>query len=116
MEVVPLREPGGTPVGDQLRTIVLHPESQLTPRAEALLFMASRAELVHRVVRPALDRGATVILDRFFLSTYAYQVVGRGLLESDVREANHLATAGLVPDLTRSEEHTSELQSHVNIV
>src|SRR3954471_8003846 len=100
MEVVPLREPGGTPVGDQLRTIVLDPESQLTPRAEALLFMASRAELVHRVVRPALDRGATVILDRFFLSTYAYQVVGRGLLESDVREANHLATAGLVPNLT----------------
>jgi dTMP kinase len=100
MEVVSLREPGGTPLGDQLRQILLDPQSQLTPRAEALLFMTSRAELVHRVIRPALDRGATVLLDRFFLSTYAYQVFGRGLGESDVREANHLATGGLVPDLT----------------
>jgi dTMP kinase len=100
MEVVSLREPGGTPVGDELRKILLDPESQLTPRTEALLFMASRAELVNRVVRPALDREAVVILDRYFLSTYAYQVFGRGLGESDIREANHLATGGLVPDVT----------------
>jgi len=62
--------------------------------------MASRAELVDRVIRPALDAGRTVLVDRFFLSTYAYQVHGRGLDEADVRAANHLATGGLVPDLT----------------
>ena len=67
---------------------------------EALLFMASRAQLIAEVVKPALERGALVLADRFFLSTYAYQVVGRGLPFEDVRAANRLATAGLVPDLT----------------
>ena len=70
------------------------------PAAEALLFMASRAELVERVIRPALAEGRVVLLDRFFLSTYAYQVAGRGLPEEGVRAANRLATGGLVPDLT----------------
>src|SRR5689334_5332739 len=62
--------------------------------------MSSRAELVARVIRPALLAGQVVLLDRFFLSTYAYQVHGRGLDENDVRAANHFATDGLVPDLT----------------
>jgi dTMP kinase len=62
--------------------------------------MASRAQLVADVIRPALERGEFVLMDRFFLSTYAYQVAGRGLPEDDVRRANALATAGLVPDLT----------------
>jgi dTMP kinase len=83
-----------------IRKLLLDPASSLSSRAEALLFMASRAELVDRVMRPALASGRTVIVDRFFLSTYAYQVHGRGLDEADVRAANHLATGGLVPDLT----------------
>jgi dTMP kinase len=95
-----LREPGGTPVGDAIRAIVLAKEGEMSAGAESLLFMASRAELVAREVKPALERGTVVILDRFFLSTYAYQIVGRGLPEEDVRAANHLATAGLVPDIT----------------
>jgi dTMP kinase len=94
------REPGGTPLGDEIRRLLLDPDGQMAPRAEALLFMASRAELLRRHVRPALDAGTTVLLDRFFLSTYAYQIGGRQLGEQGVREANALATDGLVPDLT----------------
>jgi dTMP kinase len=95
-----VREPGGTPAGDIIRRLLLDPESQLDERAEALLFMASRAQLVAGVIRPALERGDFVLVDRFFLSTYAYQIAGRGLPEEDVRRANALATGGLVPDLT----------------
>ena len=97
---VTFREPGGTALGDAVRSIVLAREGEIAPAAEALLFIASRAELVESEVRPALERGSVVILDRFFLSTYAYQIAGRGLPEADVRAANHLATGGLVPDLT----------------
>lgn len=95
-----LREPGGTTLGAEVRRILLDPASEITPRAEALLFMASRAELVEREIRPALERGNVVLLDRFFLSTYAYQIAGHGLPEDEVRSANRFATAGLVPDLT----------------
>jgi len=98
--VVAVREPGGTVVGDEIRRILLDPTSDIVPRAEALLFMASRAQLVEREIRPALDEGAVVLVDRFFLSTYAYQGVGRGLPEEALREANAMATNGLVPDLT----------------
>jgi len=97
---VSLREPGGTPVGDDIRDIVLHQEQEIIAATEALLFMASRAELVAREIRPSLDKGNVVLVDRFFLSTYAYQIVGRGLPEPEVRAANRLATTGLVPDLT----------------
>lgn len=97
---LPVREPGGTAVGDEIRRLLLHAEHDIAPAAEALLFMASRAELVERVVRPALNAGRLVIADRFFLSTYAYQVAGRGLPEEAVRAANRFATGGLVPDLT----------------
>jgi len=97
---VAVREPGGTPVGDAIREILLHPEQEITAASEALLFMASRAELVAREIRPSLGNGFVVLLDRFFLSTYAYQIVGRGLPEAEVRAANALATARLVPDLT----------------
>lgn len=95
-----LREPGGTPAGDIIRKLVLDPGHQVDQRTEALLFMASRAQLVADVIRPALARGEFVLLDRFFLSTYAYQIAGRGLSENEVRNANALATGGLVPDLT----------------
>jgi dTMP kinase len=95
-----LREPGGTSLGAEVRRVLLDPASNITPRAEALLFMASRAELVEREIKPALDRGETVLLDRFFLSTYAYQIAGHQLPEAEVRSANRFATGGLVPDLT----------------
>ena len=97
---VSVREPGGTPVGDDIRDIVLHQEQEITAATEALLFMSSRAELVAREILPSLSKGNVVLVDRFFLSTYAYQIAGRGLPEPEVRAANQLATAGLVPDLT----------------
>lgn len=95
-----VREPGQTVVGNEIRRLLLDPASDLTPRAEALLFMASRAQLVERDVRPALEKGEVVLADRFFLSTYAYQGAGRGLPLEALRAANAVATSGLVPDLT----------------
>ena len=94
------REPGGTALGTEIRRLLLEPGRDIAPRAEALLFMASRAQLVEREIRPALAGGRLVLLDRFFLSTYAYQIAGRGLPEGEVRAANAFATSGLVPDLT----------------
>ncbi|HEX7120866.1 MAG TPA: dTMP kinase [Gemmatimonadaceae bacterium] len=98
--VTAVREPGGTPLGDAVRELLLDPASSLDARAEALLFMASRAQLIRDVIGPALERGEFVLSDRFFLSTYAYQIAGRGLPEREVREANRLATGGLTPNLT----------------
>jgi len=95
-----LREPGGTALGGEVRRLVLEREWEVDARAEALLFMASRAQMVAKELRPALDRGELVLLDRFFLSTYAYQIGGRALPEEEVRTANRLATGGLVPDFT----------------
>jgi dTMP kinase len=100
LDVLALREPGGTPLGDEIRRLLLDPDSDIVPRSESLLFMASRAQLMERSVAPALARGATVLLDRFFLSTYAYQVAGRGLPHEQISAANRLATADLRPDLT----------------
>lgn len=95
-----LREPGGTALGAEVRRLLLEREWEVDARAEALLFMASRAQMVAKELRPALSAGQHVLLDRFFLSTYAYQIGGRALPEAEVRAANALATAGLVPDLT----------------
>lgn len=95
-----VREPGGTAVGDEIRRLLLDSTHGVAPRTEALLFMASRAQLVDEIVRPAIERGTFVIADRFFLSTYAYQVVGRGLEESEVRQANRFASDGVTPALT----------------
>src|SRR5947207_9266204 len=97
---VAVREPGGTPVGDDIREILLHPEQEITAATEALLFMASRAELIAREILPAFVEGATVLVDRFFLSTYAYQIHGRGLAEEEIRAANRLATGNLVTYIT----------------
>jgi dTMP kinase len=97
---VALREPGGTALGESIRHLLLDPGYTLAPATEALLFMASRAQIVAERIRPALDRGEVVVLDRFFLSTYAYQIYGRGLDESLVRGANQLAVGDLKPDLT----------------
>ena len=95
-----VREPGGTTLGNEIRRLLLDVPHEMHARAEALLFMASRAELVEREIGPALAAGTLVIADRFFLSTYAYQMAGRGLPEADVVAANRFATAGLRPDLT----------------
>ena len=100
VDAILVREPGGTDAGEKIRELLLHVPYQLTAAAEALLFMASRAELVDRVIKPAISEGRTVVLDRFFLSTYAYQVAGRGLDAVLVANANALATQGLIPDLT----------------
>ncbi|MGQ0646039.1 MAG: dTMP kinase [Gemmatimonadaceae bacterium] len=100
LDVEVVREPGGTPLGDEIRRLVLDAPLHVVPRAEALLFMASRAQLVDNVIRPALAQGKLVLTDRFFLSTYAYQVTGRGLDDTIVRMTNTFATGGLVPDLT----------------
>jgi dTMP kinase len=98
-EVVECREPGGTPLGEELRTRVLH-GAAIDARSEALLFAAARAELVARVVRPALERGAWVVCDRFLDSSVAYQGGGRGLGLADVRAVSVFATGGLVPHRT----------------
>lgn len=98
--VLAVREPGGTVLGDEIRRILLDPTSRIGPRAEALLFMASRAQLVLEQITPALEAGGTVLIDRFFLSTYAYQGAGRGVPEDELRMANRVATGGLIPDLT----------------
>lgn len=98
--VVALREPGGTPAGDALRQVLLDPRSSLSPHAEALLFAASRAQLVSEVIAPALARDAVVLVDRFLLSTYAYQGAGRGLPMPALRSINEFATGGVAPHLT----------------
>jgi dTMP kinase len=100
-EVVLTREPGGTPAAEAIRHVVLTPEfAGLDSRAEALLYAASRAEHVARLVRPALERGAVVITDRYIDSSVAYQGVGRGLGPDVVGEINLWATRSLLPDLT----------------
>ena len=100
IEVLSLREPGGTPLGDAIRSILLDPGQDIAPSSEALLFMASRAEIVRQRIDPALDRGVVVLMDRFFLSTYAYQIFGRGLPEAEIRTVNAFAVGARVPDLT----------------
>lgn len=95
-----VREPGTSPVGQEIRRLVLDPAYDVAARTEALLFMAARAELAASELRPRLEAGQLVLADRFFLSTYAYQIHGRGLPEADIVAANRFATEGLVPDLT----------------
>jgi dTMP kinase len=98
-EALVVREPGGTPVAEEARRLVLDPARRPGAAAELFLYLVARADLVERVVRPALERGVTVLADRFDLSTRAYQVAGRGLPEGAVLAANALATGGLEPDL-----------------
>lgn len=95
-----LREPGGTPLGDYLRTWLKAEDQPLTAEAELLLFAAARAELVRSVIKPALEAGTHVILDRFADSTTVYQGYGRRLPMPQVRAANSIASGGLVPDAT----------------
>ncbi|MEV5452288.1 dTMP kinase [Streptomyces sp. NPDC052535] len=100
-EVVLTREPGATPVGKRLRSILLDVSSAgLSHRAEALLYAADRAEHVDTVVRPALERGAVVVSDRYIDSSVAYQGAGRDLSPTEIARINRWATNGLVPHLT----------------
>ena len=92
------REPGGDPVAEAVRTLVLH--ADLSPRSELLLFLASRAQNVERVIRPALEAGEVVICDRFIDSSIAYQGYGRGIGRDAVAALNEFATSGLLPNLT----------------
>jgi dTMP kinase len=100
-EVIEVREPGGTPAGEQIRPLVLDAAApKLGARAEALLFAAARAQLVEDVIAPALERGSTVIADRYVGSSLVYQGVVRGLGIEAVRAINDVGTGGLVPDVT----------------
>jgi len=100
-EVVTCRDPGGTPLGDRLRALLLERDSvAFGPRAEMLLFMASRAQLVDEVIRPALARGAVVVGDRFLLASVVYQGYAGGLGVEEVGRVGLAATGGLLPDLT----------------
>ena len=98
-EVVRTREPGGTRLGKALRDLLLHGES-VSPRAEALLYAADRAQHVTEVVRPALGRGAVVVQDRYIDSSVAYQGGGRVLNSDDIRRISDWASEGLAPALT----------------
>lgn len=99
VEVVLTREPGGTPLGEQIRDLVLH-GGHVAPWAEAALYAAARAQHVEELIRPALARGATVVCDRYVDSSVAYQGAGRELGVEEVLALNLTAVGGLLPDLT----------------
>ena len=99
-EVVVTREPGGTPLGERVRELLREGRDGMSPWAETALFAAARAEVVERVIRPALARGAHVVCDRFVDSSLAYQGIARGLGVEPVLELNLHATGGLLPDRT----------------
>jgi dTMP kinase len=92
-------DPGGTPLGEQLRAILLASRADISSRAEALLFMTSRAELVNRVIRPALESGRVVVSDRFIAANVVYQGYAGGLPPAELWEVGRFSTGGLIPDL-----------------
>jgi dTMP kinase len=100
LEPVVVREPGGTEFAERIRAVLLDPDLPVEPISELFLFLAARADLVSRVIRPALSAGRVVLADRFQLSTEAYQCGGRGIDLALFEGANRAATGGLVPDLT----------------
>jgi dTMP kinase len=101
IKYLPIREPGGTSVGEEVREILLNPaNTQLSDIAELLLYEVARAQLLAEVIQPALEGGTLVICDRFYDSTTAYQGFGRGLPLETVLALNQIATNGLRPDLT----------------
>src|SRR6478736_4065281 len=99
VEVVTTREPGGTPLGEQIRDLVLHGD-HVAPWAEAALYAAARAQHVDQLIRPTLERGATVICDRYLDSSVAYQGAGRALGVEEVLALNLSVVGGLLPDRT----------------
>jgi dTMP kinase len=99
-DVLQTREPGGTPLGDEVRKIFLDPAQKIGPMAEVMLLCASRSQLCTDVIRPALRSKKTVLCDRFFDSTIAYQGYGRGMDVEELLQVCLTATSGLTPDLT----------------
>ena len=100
-EVVITREPGGTPIGEQIREILLLPENKaMVARTEALLYAASRAQHVAELIEPALAAGKIVISDRYVVSSYVYQGIARGLGVEEVEQINRFAIHNRIPDLT----------------
>jgi dTMP kinase len=99
-EVVVTREPGGTPLGEQIRGLLLHGRDAMEADSELLLMFAARAEHLAHVIRPALARGACVLCDRFTDASYAYQGGGRGVPEARIRALEDWVQQGLKPDLT----------------
>jgi dTMP kinase len=107
-QVVLSREPGGTPLGEAIRSVLLNSEEVPVPRTELLLMLAARAQHVDHVLIPSLNRGCIVICDRFSDASLAYQSGGRGLDFDSVQEADRIATGGLIPDVTVLLETTPE--------
>jgi len=99
-EVVRSLEPGGTELGKEIRHLLLHRKGDVAPRAEALLYAADRAHHVATKIRPALEAGSVVIVDRYLDSSVAYQGAGRELETKEVRDLSLWATNGLLPDVT----------------
>jgi dTMP kinase len=130
-EALLVREPGGTPVGERVRAILMDRDESsvlLTQRADALLFMAARAQLVESVIRPALERGVVVLSDRYLDSTLAYQGHGGRLGVDELLPVGHFATGGLRPDLTllfdvpveiglarKSDAETTRFEAHFDL-
>ncbi|HAR94689.1 MAG TPA: dTMP kinase [Deltaproteobacteria bacterium] len=98
--VVRTREPGGTPVGEALRSVLLKKDLRVLPLTELLVFLASRAQHVEEVIRPALEEGNIVLCDRFVDASYAYQGYGRGIDLGIIETLNRLVTKGVRPNLT----------------
>ena len=113
-EIVSCRDPGSTPLGEKLRDILLHSTDQtpIDARAEMLLYMAARAQLVDQVIRPARDQGAVVVSDRFLLSNIVYQAHAGGLDRESVYDVGQITVDGLMPDkiflLDLSPEHADK--------
>ena len=100
VEIVEVREPGGTPIGEKIRSVLLDPaNSEMVTRCEMLLYMASRAQLMEERILPALARGAFVLADRFISSTLAYQGSAGGLARQDILSVGDIAIGGRWPDL-----------------
>ncbi|MFH1369413.1 MAG: dTMP kinase [Elusimicrobiota bacterium] len=99
-KIVHTREPGGTTLAEAVRKILLHPKSRISPLAELFLYEAARAQHIAEVMGPALDSGKTIVCDRFFDATVAYQGYGRGIGLDIIRELNRVASCGIIPDLT----------------
>jgi dTMP kinase len=110
VDVVSTREPGGTPLGEAIRELVLHGD-HVAPWAEAALYAAARAQHVEELIRPALSRGATVVCDRYLDSSVAYQGAGRGLGVEEVLALNVTVVGGLLPDRTFLVEIDAETAS-----
>jgi dTMP kinase len=101
-DVVSVREPGGTEIGEQIRNIIVHNSKgdEMCAETELLLFTAARAQLVREVIAPALNRGALVLSDRFLDSSTVYQGIGRNLAADPVQQINRFAVGNVMPDLT----------------